>query len=189
METGAHLCVTLLHQPACLPIAQMPGYFILYCSVAPRGDSNFQSKLPASLSSTSDTWWLQQLHLDAVNVKCHWMAGCPSRKESQVARSQLRHSGKEVWHARAEDQTPHLSATASITAQRLPSFPQCWQQFPVQWEGRRMSTYQLLCNLSTRPSSNRLNKAVENLKVKIGGLYLFQIVSQIITHPWLADPA
>lgn len=68
------------HAPAQLPSC-CSNARLLSCSVAPRGGSNFQSKLPVSLSSTPDIWHLQQMHSDVINVKCQMVAGCPSREE------------------------------------------------------------------------------------------------------------
>lgn len=165
MESGAHLRVPLLCQPDCPPIAQMPGYFT--ASVAPRGGSDFQSKLPVSLSSTPDTRQLQQLHLDAVNVKCQKMAGCPSRKESH--RWPDRSWDAQARRSSIPEQTPHLSAAASITAKCLPfsSMPAASFQSSRSGEVPAPTSWCLISALK-KVSSNSLKKPVEHLKVKRG---------------------
>lgn len=96
-----------------------------------------------------------------------------------MAGSQLRHSGKEVWHARAEDQAPHLSATPPLQHNVFLLFPML-AAVPCLVGGEEYE--HLLSILSTRASSSSLNKAIWDLKVKIGTLYILQIVSEITSH-------
>lgn len=80
---------------------------------------------------------------------------------------------------------PTLVCYASITAQCL-LFP-VLAAVPCLVGGEEYE--HLLSILSTRASSSSLNKAIWDLKVKIGRLYILQIVSEITSHLWLADPA